>query len=273
MATTNDTGTVVTQAVVSAREFFKPALTNPDPLVTQFGPSIAHKAVGGRRTPQEVKRLRREVMDFCRKLGQAVVLKHQWNNEDIRNGLAKHCPGCYDDAYGQTRNKCPICFAVGIVSVENDDITNLYIENGQLVDQADEINQVQAPKYGGYGPGYITWMVEPDTPVDIFTINEQGVMVQTQQAQGVAPWFPVLHDNDLAVNVELTDNLKIEVVNVFGDGDINQSYDRYQLKMTNPITLRGFGHRARQQDFQVQQTFEMAHVPKDNILYYVPLDR
>lgn len=273
MGTTNDSGTVVGTAVIGSVEFYRPALRNSEPLVTEFGPSIAYKAVGGRRTPQEVKRLRREVMDFCRKLGQAVVLKHQWNNEDVRNGVAKRCPACFDDAYGQVRNDCPVCFSVGFVSVEDDNITNLYVEDGGLVDQVHQVNEVRAPKYGGYGPGYITWMIEPDTPVDIFTINEQGVMVQTQSAQGVAPWFPDLHDNDLAINVDLTDNLKIEEVNIFGDGTINRTYERYQLKLTNPITLRGFGIRARQQDFQVQQTFEMAHVPKDNILYRVPLDR
>ena len=244
-----------------------------DELVTDFGPSIAHRAVGGRRTPQEIKRLRREVMDFCRKLGQPVVLKHQWNNEDVRSGLAKECPACLDDGYKQTRNKCPVCFSVGFVSVENDNITNLYVENGELVDQVHQINEYRAPKYGGYGPGYITWMIQPDTPVDIFKINEQGVMVQTQQAQGTAPWFPELHDNDLATNVHLDHNLKIQAVNVFGDGTRNRTYDRYQLKMTNPITIRGFGRRAIDQNYQVQQTFEMAHVPLDNILYSVPLDR
>lgn len=245
----------------------------PDELVTNFAPSIAHKAVGGRRTPQEIKRLRREVMDFTRKLGQPVLLKHQWNNEDVRQGLAKQCPGCFDDAYKQTRNDCPVCFSVGFVSVEDDNITNLYIENGQLVDQVHQINELRAPKYGGYGPGYITWLIEPDTPVDIFKINEQGVMVQTQQAQGTAPWFPELHDNDLAVNVHLDKSLKIQVVNVFGDGTRNREYDRYQLKMTNPVTIRGFGNRAVDQNYQVQQTFEMAHIPKDNILYGVPIDR
>jgi len=273
VATTNDSDTVIGGSTVTAVEGYRPAIKRSEPLVTKFGPSIAHKAVGGRRTPQEIKRLRREVMDFTRKMGQPVVLKHQWNNEDVRQGLAKQCPACFDPAYKQTRNRCPVCFSVGFVSVEDDDITNLYIEDGELVLQADQINEVPAPKYGGYGPGYITWLIEPDTPVDIFRINEQGVMVQTQSAQGVAPWFPELHDNDLAVNVHLTDNLKIEHVNEFGTGEFNRDYERYQLKLTNPITIRGFGKRAVDQDYQVQQTFEMAHIPLDNILYLVPLDR
>ena len=234
---------------------------------------VAYKVVGNRRTPQEIKRLRREVMDFCRKLGQPVVLKHQWGNADIVSGLAKNCPGCFDPAYAQTRNKCPVCFGIGIVSVEDDLQTNLYIENGELVTQAEQINEVRAPMYGGYGAGYLTWMIEPDTPVDIFKINEQGVMVQTQQANGIAPWFPELHDNDLAINVQLTPNYEIEIINTYDMNFYNTNYERYQLKMTNPITVRGFGQRALGQDFQVQQTFEMAHVPQTNILYEVPLDR
>lgn len=282
MANTDDADSIIGgNAIYAIEGYRKVRLTDDDtglvipgdPLVTRFGPSIAHKTVGGRRTPQEIKRLRREVMDFCRKLGQSVLLKHQWNNNDVREGLAKECPACFDPAYRQTRNRCPVCFSIGFVSVEDDDITNLYIEEGELVDQVHQINEVRAPKYGGFGPGYITWMIEPDTPVDIFKIGEGGVIVQTQQAQGIAPWFPELHDNDLAINVHLDRNLEIEDVNEFGDGRTNNTYERYQLKLTNPITIRGFGRRAQDQDYQVQQTFEMSHVPLDNILYRVPIDR
>src|SRR4051812_1889951 len=140
---------------------------------------LSYRNVGGRRTPQEIKRLRRENMDFCRKMGESVLLKHQYNNKDVSAGtkflddggivtpdtdamLAKRCPACWDEVRNQVRtNKCPVCFGVGIVSLVNDSITNKWIENGQL-SSTDMGSHTPAPKYGGYGPGFITWMVQPD---------------------------------------------------------------------------------------------------------------
>lgn len=253
----------------------------PTPVVKPpvVAPLLSYRNVGGRRTPQEIKRLRRENMDFCRRMGEAVILKHQYNNDDYNAGtkflddggtvdantdplLAKHCPACWDGVYNNTRSDCPVCFGVGFVSLVNDNITNKWVENGGLSDTNLGSN-TPAPKYGGYGPGYITWMVEPDVAVDVFRINEQGVMVQTENAQGVAPWFPDLGDNDLCINVELSRNQQT----------ILKAEDRFQLKLTNPNTIRGFGRRGVFQNYKVSQQFAMARIPENTIWYSVPTDR
>jgi hypothetical protein len=222
--------------------------------------TISFRNVGAPNTPQEIKRFRRENMDMCRRHGEPVILMHQFNNEDVDKGIAKTCPYDYDDDYGQVRENCPICFGVGFVSME--DQPDRWIDNDGTITDYDPGTHVHAPVYGGYGPRYLTWMVEPDKPVDIFKISDQGVMVQTQQAEGYAPWFPDLHDNDLAVNVILNSN----------GFTIADDAERFQLKMVNPVTLRGFGRRAQYQAFKVAQSFEMARVPDDNILQQVPLD-
>ena len=228
------------------------------PTVKDFR-RVSFKDVGPPNTPQDVKRLRRENMDMCRRHGEPVVFMHQFNENDVEAGIAKVCPYDYDDDYGATRENCPVCFGVGFVSMEDD--PNAWLDsNGNTVYGSDPGTGVHAPLYGGYGPRYLTWMVEPDAAVDVFRISDQGVMVQTQQAQGFAAWFPALGDNDLVVNVNLS-----------RDGfTITDEEDRFQLKRVNPVTVRGFGRRATFQQFQVSQTFEMARIPTNNILQQVP---
>lgn len=258
------------------------------PIVPQMPsrkhPILSRKNVGPRRIPQEIKRLRRENMDYCRKFGESVMLKHQYNNLDYFAGLAylddnnltgvgdvpetadpmlaKHCPACWDGEYDRARSSCPVCFGIGFVSLLDDDITNKWIENGTLVN-SDGGSHQPAPKYGGYGPGFITWMVEPDIAVDVFRINEQGVMVQTESAQGIAPWYPNLGDNDLCINVDLDK----------GEAVVTDVTERFQLKLTNPNTIRGFGVRANNQDYKISQQFAMARIPENQIWYDVPVDR
>ena len=247
-------------------------------------PTLSFKNVGARRTPQEIKRLRRENMDLCRRMGDSVILKHQYNNDDYNNGLAyiatnnitdlttipddtdptlaKHCPACWNDEYDRARSTCPVCFGVGFVSLVNDYTTDLWIENGLLSDDNQGSNQ-PAPEFGGYGPGIVTWMVEPDVSVDVFRINEQGVMVQTENAQGVAPWYPDLGDNDLCINIDIDDSFN----------QIIAITDRFQLKMVNPNTVRGFGRRQHFQNYKVSQQFAMARIPNNTIWYQIPTDR
>lgn len=255
------------------------------PAISRQKPVLSYRNVGGRRTPEEIKRIRRENMDFCRKMGESIMLKHQYNNKDFNAGmaylddnnlteddpipadadplLAKHCPACWQDEYDRARSGCPVCFGVGFVSLLYDDITNKWIDsNGQLV-SGDPGTHQQAPKYGGFGPGFVTWLVEPDVAVDVFRINEQGVMVQTENAQGVAPWYPDLGDNDLCINVDLDPTETV----------ITDIQDRFQLKLTNPNTIRGFGTRGNYQDYKVSQAFAMARIPENTNWYDVPVDR
>lgn len=227
--------------------------------------TVSFKEVGPPNTPQDIKRLRRENMDSCRRLGQPVVFRHMYGREDVLAGIAKQCPACYSATYDQVRNDCPVCHGFGFVSVE-DNPENLYIDTRGLIVTGDPGTGIKAPRYGGFAVPILTWMMEPDVAVDVFRINEEGVMVQTFDAQGVAPWYPQLGDNDLCINVTLgTDGYTILDTN-----------DRFQLKRVQQVTIRGFGRQARYgssgQPFLVAQTFEMSKAPTNSALYDVPVD-
>jgi len=228
------------------------------------------REVGPPNTPQEIKRLRRENMDLCRRNGQPVVIRHMYSMDDVETNEAKQCPACFDSAYGQTRNDCPVCHSFGFVSVEdNPSEPFIWITTAGLLVQTDtpEGAWVRAPRYGGFGVPKLTWLMEPDVAVDVYRINEQGVMVQTYDAQGVAPWYPRLGDNDLCINVELAH-----------DGyTIANELERFQLKLVQQITMRGLGRLGQQryvgnQPFYVAQSFQMSKAPTNSALYEVPVD-
>ena len=228
--------------------------------------TVTFKEVGPPNTPQEIKRLRRENMDLCRRMGQPVVVRHMYGREDVEAGIAEKCPACYDDVYDQVRNDCPVCYGFGFASVEQNPQSVWIDTSGQVVIGTQPFGGIKAPRYGGFGVPYLTWLMEPDVAVDVFRINEQGVMVQTFDAQGVAPWFPQLGDNDLCINVSLD-----------SDGfTITDTFDRFQLKMVQQVTIRGFGKRApfgtSGNPFLVAQTFQMSKSPDNQQIYNVPVD-
>lgn len=234
---------------------------------------LTFKEVGPPHVPQEIKRLRRENMDLCRRMGQPVVFRHLYSREDVFNGDAQQCPACWDPAYDQPRNDCPVCFGFGFASIEPSPDLAAYIDSsGQLVQAplsgdtpVPEDDWVRAPRFGGFAEPVLTWMIEPDVAVDVFRINEQGVLIQTYDAQGTAPWYPHLGDNDLCINVTLAPN----------DYTIIDAQDRFQLKLVQQVTIRGFGHLGRPpggQAFLVAQTFEMSKAPTNSSLYDVPIE-
>lgn len=229
--------------------------------------TVTFKNVGSPNTPQEIKRLRRENMDLCRRMGQPVVTRHMYSIEDVNAGVAKKCPACYDSVYDQVRGDCPVCYGMGFASVEDNPEGDLWITtDGLVVQGAQPPGSVVAPRYGGFGVPYLTWLVEPDVAVDVFRITDQGVMTQQYDAQGFAPWYPTLGDNDLCINVEL-DKGGFTIVNTL---------DRFQLKKVQQVTIRGFGRRSRPgsngQPLLVAQTFEMNKVPPTTHLNDVPTD-
>jgi hypothetical protein len=198
-----------------------------------------------------------------------------WGREDVEKGDAATCPACWDEIYDNVRNDCPVCFGFGFVSTELEPDPTVFIDtDGQIaISGLDDFGLptpdagwVRAPRYGGFDQAYLTWLVEPDIAVDVFRINEQGVMVQTYDAEGVAPWFPILGDNDLCINVVLAPS----------DFTIIDSEERFQLKQVQQVTIRGFGKpgqpRGGAQRFQVAQTFQMSKAPTNSSLYQVEVD-
>jgi len=231
--------------------------------------TTTYKKVGPPNIPQEIKRLRRENMDLCRRMGQPVIVRHMYSIEDLNSGVAQKCPACYSDSYDHVRGDCPVCYGMGFASVElNEADPLLWITTQGTVVQTSSppAGAIQAPRYGGFGVPYLTWLVEPDVAVDVFRITDQGVMTQQYDSQGFAPWTPTVGDNDLCINVTLAkDGFTIE-------GEL----DRFQLKKVQQVTIRGFGRRTKPgslgQPLLVAQTFEMNKVPSNTILETVPVD-
>jgi hypothetical protein len=61
-------------------------------------------------------------------------------------------------------------------------------------------------------------------------------MTQTQNAKTQLPWWPLVGDNDLLIAVALDDG-----------GLITETFERYQLKMVTPISMRGRDRSGRRE--------------------------
>lgn len=218
---------------------------------------LSLKHVGPPSTHQEIKRLRRQVGDMLRRYGQPVVYFKAWNLEDLANGLAVRCPACYDDTYGQSREDCEVCFNTTLVSAV-DSADHYITEEGFLTT---ETTDIVAPAFGGFREPVLTRITQPDAGTDIFRLNEQGVLVRTQDATAVAYWYPTMGDNDIVVDVTLG----------VDQSTVIAAAARYQLKQVQPITIRGWGKRTHDQAYTVQQQFEMNTIPIENILHQIAI--
>ena len=69
--------------------------------------------------------------------------------------------------------------------------------------------------------------------------------------------------NDLLIDVEIMGNTPT----------IQREGDRYELKQTQQITIRGWGMRSQsRREHLVQQSFQMSLLPHVHHFYNVPLD-
>jgi hypothetical protein len=203
------------------------------------------------------------------RMGTPMVIKHRYNDVDFQNGEAVKSP-VYDSVYEQTRNHDPISHGVGYVGIELSD-NEWYDANGEIV--VSEISPgagwIQAPKYRGYGPGTLTYIIEPDRAEDFYKSTVGGPIFQVQSALAIAPWWPNINDNDLLINVTLAAN-----------GDILETHERFEAKNVNPVSMRGLDRRGRKEygesfgnSHVINQTFEMALIPTNDVLYEVEVDR
>lgn len=244
-------------------------LLNPTPQ----GVSYVARYVGEPNIPGSVKRRRRWVFDALRRVGTPVLVKHRYNDQDVVNGDATRSPA-FDDIYGHTYSYDAISHGVGYCSIETSPTEWFHTVDGTVI--TSEVNPgsnyLPAPKYRGYGPGFIIFIIEPDAALDFFRLTPTGALIKTQSAQAVAPWYPNLNDNDLLINIELDPA-----------GNIVATQERYELKMANPTSVRGSEKRGRREGpdladggnrYVLQQAFEMALIPEINHpIYNVEVDR
>lgn len=233
--------------------------------------NVVTRNVGQHNVPQDVRRRRHQVFDVMRRMGTPILVKHMYNIEDVESGVAERS-SVFDTVYGQTRHDDPISHGVGYVSVEKSTNEWVHPSTGEIVVSRTSpgAGYVSAPKYRGFGPGYLTYIIEPDVAEDVFKMTEGGVLVKTQQATAIAPWFPEINDNDLIINVILAS----------GAMRIKDTKERFQAKMTNPVSMRGLDRRGRREYTEdggnrhtINQTFQMALVPPNDELYDVETDR
>jgi hypothetical protein len=230
----------------------------------------ATKYVGEENAPQDIKRLRRQVHDMMRRMGQPVIIKKMLTIKDVEEGYAERSPN-YDNIYGQTRNNDNLSWGAGFVSKEKSKNEWINPSSGQIYKSIDspDLSWPKAPKYRGFGPGIVTYVIEPDAVKDFFTLTPTGAMIEVQTADVTMAWFPQVNDNDLIIHAELDDY-----------GHIVSTGRRYQAKMTNPVSIRGMDRRGRREyggDFGnrhvVNQTFPITLVPENNVLMQVETDR
>ena len=228
------------------------------------------KYCGEESAPQDVKRLRHQVYEMMRRMGQPVIIKKMYTIIDVEKGIAEKSPN-FDDIYGQTRNNDNLSWGVGFVSKEKSNDEWINPLNGEIVKSrtAPDPSWPKAPKYRGYGPSIVTYLIQPDAPQDYFTLTPTGAMMQVQNAEVTMGWFPKINDNDLIINIELDES-----------GHVADVGRRYLAKMTTPVSIRGLDRKGRREyegDFgnrhMVNQTYTMTEVPENNIVMKVDTDR
>jgi hypothetical protein len=225
--------------------------------------------VGESSVPRNVRRQRENNLETLRRFGTPIVVKHMYNDQDVQAGIAEQSKN-FSSVYGQTRNADPLSHGVGFVSVEK--ATDEWISPaGKLVLSPvfPGTGHIPAPKYRGYGPGFLTYAILPDASEDEFKVTEGGALIRTQIASAQMGWYPDVSDNDLLVIVEL-DN---------GENIIS-TRDRFLLKQTSPASFRGLDRKGRREygeDFGNRhvsdQSFQMTLIPHTSVLYTVEVDR
>lgn len=240
--------------------------------------------LGDPSAPRDILRQRQYAQEALQRMGTPVLLKRMYTSLDVDQGVAQVSPG-QDVIYRQSRHNDPLSYGVGFCSIDTQEgewydtqTLELYVTGfGEGPPQPTYEGQTfaPAPRYRGYGPGFLTYAVLPDVPEDVFKLTPQGAMFHTQQARLQLPWWPIVGDNDLLVIVELDDA-----------GRIAQTYERYTLKQVNPITMRGLDRSGRREytgagapdaggnRFWVGQQCEAAYVPQlTDPIYSVEVDR
>lgn len=225
--------------------------------------------------PRDVYNLRQSTMEALRYEGTPVLLKRMYTVRDLDEGKALRSPS-YDSDYLQTRDNDPLSHGVGLVSPDispsewYDPITYEIMDAFNPSDPNGK--PLPAPMYRGYGPGFLTYVILPDRPEDVYKLDPRGALTRIQSAKLQLPWWPLVGDNDLMIICEIDDQ-----------GWIVDTHERYQLKMVSPITMRGAEQMNGRREIQganaagnrwwVGQECEAVKIPKEDPIYQVEVDR
>lgn len=231
--------------------------------------------------PWEVRDLRASSADVYRYLGTPVLVKKMYTVRDVDAGIATK-QITWDYAMGQSVYWGDVLsHGIGICSVETQPGEWVGAEDPNDPDNLTIIESSEqpfpwfmpAPKYRGYGPGFLTYAVLPDRPEDQVKFTHLGTLTRVQTAVIQLPWYPEVGDNDLVIICDLDSH-----------GYITNTYERYQLKKMSPITIHGIDRRgarayndgpltATNNRFVAGYAGEMTKVPEFDEIYNVEVDR
>ena len=228
----------------------------------------------GENVPQDVARRRRDVRDIMRRMGTPMLHKPRYTDRDVQKGIAVRSAE-FDDVYGQGRNRDPLSHGVGYVSVDLSE-NEWYDANGTIIvsNSNPGSGYTKAPKYRGFGPRTLTYIIEPDRAEDFYKSTVGGPIFKVQSAQAIAPWWPDIDDNDLLIQVALDEH-----------GEVVDSHERFEAKNVDPVSMRGLDQRGRKEpgapgsippfgnSHLMNQRFEMNLIPFNDVLYEVEIDR
>jgi hypothetical protein len=231
--------------------------------------------------PWEVRDLRRTSADVYQYIGTPVLIKKMYTTRDVTDGIAQKV-ATFDYVMGQSEYWGDVLsHGIGICSIEtqpgewfgsedpdNPDIFTIIESNEQPFPWF-----VPAPKYRGYGPGFLTYVILPDRPEDQWKLSEQGALTRMQTATVQLPWYPEVGDNDILITCAL-DN----------QGRITETYERYQLKQMSPISMHGVNRRgargvgdgpitANNNRMIIGYAGEISKIPDFDIAYSIEVDR
>lgn len=234
-------------------------------------PQRTDKYFGEKNVPVDVLRRRKSVYDMMRRMGTPILVKHRYSDFDFQQGTVKKSV-VYDDIYGQTREEDPLSHGVGYTSLE-DSPNEWYdtVGDGTIVVSKTKPGStyIKAPYYRGFGPGKLTYIIEPDRAEDYFKASTGGPLFKIMQAMAIAPWYPDINDNDLLISVVLD-----------GAGKVVKTLERYEAKQASPISMHGLDRSGRREyseaggnRFVVNQQFEMVLIPHNTEYYKVEADR
>lgn len=235
---------------------------------------------GDSQIPRDIMRQRKSSLEMMQRMGTPVLIKRIYTYDDVEAGNAQLSPS-WDEDYENVRARDPLSNGVGFTSIDttpgewydpaNFSLTITDPFGGNPGSGSPDGLFIPAPTYRGYGPGFLTYVILPDRPEDVIKIDPAGVLSRTQEALVQLPWWPLVGDNDIMITVRLGNS-----------GIIEESYERYQLKQVQPITMRGSDRNGRRENnlanasgnrYWIGQQCEAVKVPDFDPIYNVEIDR
>ncbi|CAM6003643.1 unnamed protein product [Sphagnum balticum] len=174
--------------------------------------------------------------DVYQYLGTPVLIKKMYTTKDVADGIAQKV-ATFDYVMGQSEYWGDVLsHGVGICSIETQPNEWFGAEDPNNPDIFTIIESdtqpypwfVNAPKYRGYGPGFLTYVILPDRPEDQWKLSDLGALTRLQTATIQLPYYPEVGNNDVII-----------VVSTDQQGRITETYERYQLKQMSPVTMHG----------------------------------